>query len=232
MPLLQHDFRHFLDALDRLNPAQIEDAQTMIRDLRLKTGAISEIEAWTNQEHKCPFCGDERRQKWGRIRTKIQRYRCSDCKKTYSGRTGSALGRIHRPDLFMELLKDMLGTSAPKSVRLLAKQINLNKYTVWRWRMLVFSIIRNSSVAASFSGIIERNQPPQVSLTSPSGLVPTSSSSPRACQTGRGWIIAQGRSSSAQRKAKVIGRRKRRGPAAPGFSQRVPPVSSMPGAWE
>src|SRR6056297_2666386 len=96
MPLLHYDFRRFLDALGKLNPAQIEDAQTKILDLRRKSEAISEIEARTNREHKCPFCGDLRRQKWGRTRTKVQRYRCCGCHKTYSGRTGSAIGRIHR----------------------------------------------------------------------------------------------------------------------------------------
>jgi transposase-like protein len=141
MPLLHHDFRRFIDALDELNPAQIENAQTKIRDLRRKTEAISEIEARTNQEHECPFCGEGRRQKWGRTRTKIQRYRCCGCQKTYSGRTGSAIGRIHRPDLFMVVLWDMLSTSVPQSVRALAHQLRLNKYTVWRWRMLVFSSI-------------------------------------------------------------------------------------------
>lgn len=156
--MLHHDFRRFIDALDRLNPAQIEDAQTEIRDLRRKTEAISKIEARTNHEHKCPFCGDERCQKWGRTQTKIQRYRCNGCRKAYSGRTGSAIGRIHRPDLFMVLLRDMLGTSAPRSVRKLAKQLDVNKYMVWRWRMLVFSIIGNNSVAASFSGIIEADE--------------------------------------------------------------------------
>ena len=85
-------------------------------------------------------------------------YRRGGCQKTYSGRTGSVIGRIHRPDLFMEALKDMLGSSAPQSVRKLARQLDLNKYTVWRWRMLVFSIIGGSSVAASFSGIIEADE--------------------------------------------------------------------------
>lgn len=155
--MLHHYFRRFLEALDRLSPAQIEDAQTKIRDLRRNTEAISEIEARTNQEHKCPFCGEEQRQKWGRTRTKVQRYRCSGCKKTYSGRTGSAIGRIHRPDLFMVALRHMLGTSAPQSVRKLAGQLGLNKYTVWRWRMLVFSII-DSSPAAGFSGIVEADE--------------------------------------------------------------------------
>jgi transposase-like protein len=155
--MLHNDFRRFLDALDRLNPAQIEDAQSKNRDLRQKTEAISEIEAGTNQDHKCPFCGDERRQKWSRTRTKVQRYRCTGCQKTYSGRTGSVIGRIHRPDLFMVALRDMLGTATPQSVRRLARQLGLNKYTVWRWRMLVFSII-GSSAAASFSGIVEADE--------------------------------------------------------------------------
>ena len=48
--MLHHDFRRFLDALGKLNPAQIEDAQTKILDLRRKSEAISEIEARTNQE--------------------------------------------------------------------------------------------------------------------------------------------------------------------------------------
>ena len=61
MPLLHHDFRRLCDSLDELNPAQIEDAQTMIRDLRRKTEAISEIEAHANHDAKCPSCGDEQR---------------------------------------------------------------------------------------------------------------------------------------------------------------------------
>ncbi|MFX0546769.1 IS1595 family transposase [Roseovarius sp. S1116L3] len=156
--MLHHDFRRFLNALAKLNPAQIEDAQTKICDLRRKTEVISEIEARTNRERKCPFCGDERRQKWGRTRTKVQRYRCNGCEKTYSGRTGSAIGRIHRPDLFMEAMRDMLGSSAPQSVRKLAKQLDLNKYKVWRWRMLVFSIIGSSISSTNFSGIIEADE--------------------------------------------------------------------------
>ncbi|MGB3796026.1 MAG: IS1595 family transposase [Alteraurantiacibacter sp.] len=156
--MLHHDFRRFLGTLEELNPAQIEDAQTKILELRRQTETISEIEARTDREHKSPFCGDPRCQKWGRTRTKIQRYRCGSCQKTYLGRTGSVIWRIHRPDLFMVAVGNMLGSSAPQSVRKLAKQLDLNKYTIWRWRMLVFSIIGNSSVAASFSGIIEADE--------------------------------------------------------------------------
>jgi len=58
----------------------------------------------------------------------------------------------------MVALGDMRGASAPQSVRKLARQLNLNKYTICRWRMIVFSIIGNSSVATSFSGIIEADE--------------------------------------------------------------------------
>lgn len=125
MPLLHHDFRRFLKAVNDVDPAQIEDAQTKIRGLRRKTEAISEIEARMSQEHKCPFCGDDRRQKWERTWTKVQRYRCSGGQKTYSGQTGSLVGRIHQPDLFMIALRDMLSASTPQ-VRKLAGQLGLN----------------------------------------------------------------------------------------------------------
>ncbi len=58
----------------------------------------------------------------------------------------------------MVALRDMLGTSTPQSVRKLARQLGLNKYTVWRWRMLVFSIIGSSISSTSFSRIIEADE--------------------------------------------------------------------------
>ena len=52
----------------------------------------------------------------------------------------------------------MVGSSVPQSVRKLAKQLDLNGYTIWRWRILVFSIIGNRSVAASFTEISEADE--------------------------------------------------------------------------
>lgn len=151
------EFSRFLASLEDLSPTQIEGAQAKLMDLRRQTAAISEIETRTTNDHTCPFCGGTDRHRWGRTRTKVQRYRCKACLKTYSGRTGSVIGRLHRPDLFMAVLRDMLDTSTPLSVRKLAHWLGLNKYTVWRWRMLMFSIIR-SSQAVSFSGIIEADE--------------------------------------------------------------------------
>ena len=41
----------------------------------------------------------------------------------------------------MVTLRDMLSTSTPQSVRRLALYLGLDKHTVWRRRMLAFSII-------------------------------------------------------------------------------------------
>jgi hypothetical protein len=57
----------------------------------------------------------------------------------------------------MVVLRNMLGTSAPQSVRKLAGLLGVDKYTVWRWRMLVFSIIDRGEDTA-FSGIIEADE--------------------------------------------------------------------------
>lgn len=61
-----HDFRQILDPSHDLNPVRIKNARTKIRDVRRKTEVLSEIESQTKQKHKCPHCGDDRRQKWGR----------------------------------------------------------------------------------------------------------------------------------------------------------------------
>lgn len=152
-----HDFRHFLDRFNDLNPAQIEDARTKIRDIRRKTEALAEIESRTEQEHKCPHCGAERRQKWGRTRTNVQRYRCLGCQKTFCGRTTSRIGHIHRPDLFLEVIRDMLGTRAPSSIRQLANRLGLDKHTIWRWRLIVMEGLVGSS-SDQFAGIVEADE--------------------------------------------------------------------------
>ncbi|WP_323763499.1 hypothetical protein [Marinovum sp.] len=131
--MLHHDARRLLDALDGLNPAQIEYAQSKIRDLRRRTEAISEIEARTNQAGTCPHCGDGTRQKWGAHGPKS------------SATDAAAAGRPTPAE------------PAPQSVLKLAGRLGLNKYTIWRWRMLMFSIIVGSS-AGSFSGIVEADE--------------------------------------------------------------------------
>lgn len=88
------DFSRFLASFGDLSPAQMEGAQVALMALRQQTAAISAIEARTTNDQACPFCDGIDRQRWGRTRTNIQRYRCKGCLKIYTGRTGSVIVRL------------------------------------------------------------------------------------------------------------------------------------------
>ena len=152
-----HDFRKLIKRLDDLTPSQVQDAALRITEVRRKTEAIAEIEARGQAIGKCPHCKHREREKWGRTRTNIQRYRCRACLRTFSGRTGSRIQNIHRPDLFLEVAKDMLGDRTPSSIRELSRLLGLNKYTIWRWRMIILRMLSGTS-ADAFSGIVEADE--------------------------------------------------------------------------
>lgn len=149
-----HDFRKLIKNLDDLSPAQVQDAALRITEVRRKTEAVAEIEARGQAIGRCPHCQHKEREKWGRTRTNIQRYRCRGCRRTFSGRTGSSIQNIHRPDLFLEVVKDMLGDRTPSSIRQLSRLLGRNKYTIWRWRMIILRMLSRASSDA-FSGIVE-----------------------------------------------------------------------------
>ena len=61
----------------------------------------------------------------------------------------------------MVVLRDMLSTSTPRSTHMHARQLRLNKYTAWRWRILVFLTIGSTISATSFTGVIEADESDQ-----------------------------------------------------------------------
>lgn len=152
-----HDFRRFIKVLDDLTPAQVQDAALRITEARRKTEAIIEIEARGQAAGRCPHCRHDEREKWGRTKTNIQRYRCRGCRRTFNGRTGSSIQNLHRPDLFLEVVKDMLGDRAPSSIRQLSRLLKLDKYTIWRWRMIILKALSGASSNA-FTGIVEADE--------------------------------------------------------------------------
>jgi transposase-like protein len=151
------DFRKLIKALDELTPGQVQDASLRITEVRRKTEAIAEIEARGQAAGRCPHCRHDKREKWGRTRTNIQRYRCRGCRRTFTGRTGSSIQNLHRLDLFLEVVKDMLDDRAPSSIRQLSRRLGRNKYTIWRWRMIILKAVSGAS-SDQFSGIVEADE--------------------------------------------------------------------------
>lgn len=152
-----HDFRKLIQCLDDLTPAQAQDAARRITEVRRRSEAIAEIEARGQALGRCPHCRHEDLEKWGRTKTNIQRYRCQGCRRTFSGRTGSMIQNLHRPDLFLEVVKDMLDDRAPSSIRQLSRRLGRDKHTIWRWRMIILEALSGAS-SDSFAGIIEADE--------------------------------------------------------------------------
>lgn len=152
-----HDFRKLISRFDDLTPGQVEDAAQRITQVRRKTEAITAIEMRAQEKTSCPHCGHERRVRWGRTRTNIQRYRCGGCARTFTGRTGSLAQHLHRPDLFLEVVKDMLDPRVPSSIRQLSRRLKRNKYTIWRWRMIILDALSGAS-SDTFAGIVEADE--------------------------------------------------------------------------
>lgn len=142
-----------MDRLPQLNASQIEDLLTSAMEIRRTRASLAEIEARAEHECKCPHCGGEHRQRWGQTRTCVQRYRCSDCLRTFSGLTGTVMCGLHRHDLFFEAILDMF-SDTPRSCRKLARRLGKTKDTIWRWRMIVLEAEGVASDDA-FSGIVE-----------------------------------------------------------------------------
>lgn len=153
----QHDFRRLMEKFGDLTPGQVHDAACRITEVRRRNEAIAEIESRAQSFSGCPCCGSEELGKWGRTKTNVQRYRCRGCGRTFTGRSGSGIERLHRPDLFFEVLKDMLGDRTPSSIRQLARRLRRNKHTIWRWRMIALRAMSDAS-EDSFRGIVEADE--------------------------------------------------------------------------
>lgn len=165
----QHAFRQCLDRIRRLTTRQIEDLLSRAHDVRQQRAALTEIETRTERELKCPYCSKDGCQKWGQPRTGVQRYSCDCCLRTYSGLTGTKICGMHRHDLFLEVIRNML-SDTPLSCRKLAARLGLTKGTIWRWRMI----------------ILEHSQRPatRVSLASWKSMKPISEKAARGLGSG------------------------------------------------
>lgn len=78
----------------------------------------------------CPHCGSTAFNRHGRSGT-LQRYRCKQCRRTFSAATGAFDARIHRRWAF-RVFAAIFGEAIP--VRKDAELLGVSPSTVWRWR--------------------------------------------------------------------------------------------------
>ena len=155
MPKCRTSLDRLLDLIKTLPPAQIGHAENALRDARRRAEAVIEIDA-AAEARACPHCGGAHNVRHGRTRTGIQRWRCLSCGRTWSGLTGTPVAGVRRPDLLVEMLRDMLG-DRPRSCRSLAKSLGVSHQTVWRWRMRVLGRLAPPADPV-FAGIVEADE--------------------------------------------------------------------------
>ena len=146
--------------LARLTPHELRQAEGLVAEARERAEALVEIDARAEAEGPaaaCPRCKGDERVRWGRTRTGAQRWRCSGCGATWSGRSNTPLARVHRPDLMAALVRDMVDAPQPLSCRSVAEALGLSRHTAWRWRMAIIGTL-TSEPDHVLAGIVEADE--------------------------------------------------------------------------
>lgn len=106
-----------------------------------------------HKQGKCPHCGSFKYNKFG-VDKGSKRYRCKECKRTFTEFTGTWLSKIHKKELTGSYLKLM---DEEKSLDKIKVELGINKKTAFDWRHKILSGIENSG-KGSFQGITESDE--------------------------------------------------------------------------
>lgn len=154
------DAAEFDRLLSRLTPRELASVGAMVSEAHDRAEALISIDARAEvggHAVTCPCCGDAARSRWGRTRTGAQRWRCSSCGTTWSGRSGTPMARVHRPDLMAALVRDMIEAPQPLSCRRAAQALGISRDTAWRWRMAIIASLPRE-VDGALTGIVEADE--------------------------------------------------------------------------
>lgn len=124
---------------------------------------FQEVTERKNKEgYTCVHCGSKQVVRFGKYMVKLglkeverQRYRCKDCRKTFTDVTSTPLYRTHKPDKWLDFIKCMLeGYSLRKSAELIG---DVHFVTLFYWRHKVLSALKQMDFS-TFSGIVEMDE--------------------------------------------------------------------------
>lgn len=152
-------FTDLVSRLRLLTPQQLAQLGAALTDSQRRVEAVIALDARCGEEQSagCPRCAATTRSRWGHTRTGAQRWRCGDCGATWSGLTGTPIAGIRRPDLFIDLLRNMIEADKPWSCRKAGTKLGISRHTAWRWRMAIIRLLpaeRNGIM----SGIVEADE--------------------------------------------------------------------------
>ena len=124
---------------------------------------FQEINECKNKEgYTCTHCNSKQVVRFGKYKVKVgkkeverQRYRCKECKKTFTDVTNTPLYRTHKPDKWINFIECMLeGHSLRKSAELIG---GVHFVTLFYWRHKVLAALKQMDFD-TFSGIVEMDE--------------------------------------------------------------------------
>ena len=109
--------------------------------------------ALDNKDGHCPHCHSADYVKFGSDKGS-KRYRCKNCKKTFTEYTGTWLENIHKKELLRPYLELM---AQEKSLDEIKETLGINKKTAFDWRHKILSGLEESG-KEKFTGITESDE--------------------------------------------------------------------------
>lgn len=149
-------FRSLCANADSLTVEQLRALRQRLRSLDARREVLARIDARSQALEHCVHCGGSALVRWGSTRTGLQRLRCKGCGRTFSAATGTVVARIRLPEKLQQALADMLGP-APSSCRRLAARLDVDKMTIWHWRMAILAALEGIG-ADRLGGIVEADE--------------------------------------------------------------------------
>lgn len=147
------NFQAFLSALAQLTPYQRSLLAKHLRELEHASIAQTLIEERLSNQLACPKCTGTHIVRWGSA-SKLQRYRCRDCKATFNALTGTPLARLRLKEKWLPYSQQLIDG---QSIRRSADTCHVHQTTAFRWRHR-FLTQPNLHKPTQLNGIIESDE--------------------------------------------------------------------------
>lgn len=117
------------DILSAFKKLQVTDRRRLLEQLYRETESLS---LKGNHVNYCPHCQSRLLSKYG-LHNGDQRYKCSECNRTFKETTGTVLSRIHKKELFLKFQHTMLNGEY-LSIKTMAIKFAISIPTAFDWR--------------------------------------------------------------------------------------------------
>jgi transposase-like protein len=147
------EFKVWMKSIDCMSRGQRDKLRKGLEGKVNTDEAIKLIEQSLGDKPSCPYCMGTELYRWGSA-SKLQRYRCRQCHRTFNALTGTPLARLRHKGKWIEFEQAMIqGLSIRKS----ADSCSIAKNTSFRWRHR-FLQLPAMQQSRKMNGIVEADE--------------------------------------------------------------------------